>query len=276
MASAPFSLNTSSPGNSDIASNFPTLDRSDKDVIQSWLLTQMNTYGHDNSTLIDGVGSSHGPVSAPTPSAGTIALYYDTDFSVKQYAGDLAQVEYVGVPPGSIIDYGGATAPAGYLLCYGQAVSRITYARLFTALGSTWGNGDGATTFNVPDLRGIACFGLDNMGGTAANRITVIAGTTLGTTGGTQQITIGQTNLPSVNFAVTITDPGHTHLVDYTFTSASGSFEIEGVNAGKASSGAQTSRSAITGISATAASGGSGTAISTLSNAAIVNKIIKF
>ena len=93
MASPPFSINTGTPGNSDIAANFPTLDRSDKDVIQSWLLVQMNTYGHDNYTLLDGVGSAHGPGSAPTPNAGTIAIYEDTDYSLKQYAGDLAQVE---------------------------------------------------------------------------------------------------------------------------------------------------------------------------------------
>jgi len=57
-------------------------------------------------------------------------------------------------PAGTIITFGGASAPTGYLACDGSAVSRTTYADLFAALSTTWGTGDGSTTFNVPDLRG--------------------------------------------------------------------------------------------------------------------------
>ena len=56
-------------------------------------------------------------------------------------------------PIGTILPYGGATAPVGWLLCQGQAVSRITYAELFTAIGTAFGAGDGSTTFNIPDMR---------------------------------------------------------------------------------------------------------------------------
>lgn len=62
-----------------------------------------------------------------------------------------------GVPTGAILDHGGATAPTGFLLCDGTAVSRTTYAALYAALGgaaSPWGQGNGTTTFNVPDMRG--------------------------------------------------------------------------------------------------------------------------
>jgi microcystin-dependent protein len=55
--------------------------------------------------------------------------------------------------PGMIADHGGPTAPTGWLACDGQGVSRTTYADLFAAIGTTWGAGDGSTTFNVPDLR---------------------------------------------------------------------------------------------------------------------------
>lgn len=55
------------------------------------------------------------------------------------------------VPPGTIVEYGGGTAPFGWLLCDGAAVSRATYADLFAALGTTYGAGDGSTTFNVPN-----------------------------------------------------------------------------------------------------------------------------
>jgi microcystin-dependent protein len=63
------------------------------------------------------------------------------------------------LPSGTILDYGGAAPPTGYLACDGSAVSRTTYSGLFTALGTTWGAGDGSTTFNVPDLRGKVTLG---------------------------------------------------------------------------------------------------------------------
>jgi len=54
---------------------------------------------------------------------------------------------------GGILPYGGPSAPAGYLLCNGAAVSRSTYAALFAIIGIAYGVGDGSTTFNLPDLR---------------------------------------------------------------------------------------------------------------------------
>lgn len=58
------------------------------------------------------------------------------------------------LPVGTITPYGGAEAPAGWLLCNGQAVSRTNYAALFAVVGATFGPGDNVTTFNLPDLRG--------------------------------------------------------------------------------------------------------------------------
>ena len=60
---------------------------------------------------------------------------------------------YADAPIGSIQAYGGTTAPSGWLLCQGQAVSRTEYADLFNVIGTAYGSGDGSTTFNVPDLR---------------------------------------------------------------------------------------------------------------------------
>jgi microcystin-dependent protein len=57
------------------------------------------------------------------------------------------------VPTGAVMDFAMATAPTGWLACDGQAISRTTYAALFTAIGTTWGVGDGSTTFNVPPLQ---------------------------------------------------------------------------------------------------------------------------
>lgn len=82
-------------------------------------------------------------------------------------AGDTPSIE---VPPGSISMFGAATAPAGWLKCNGQAVSRVTYAPLFAAIGTSWGGGDAVSTFNVPDLRGEFVRGFDDGRGIDAGR----------------------------------------------------------------------------------------------------------
>jgi microcystin-dependent protein len=66
-----------------------------------------------------------------------------------------------GVPPGTILPFGGDSIPEGFLVCDGSAVTREIYADLFSAIGTSWGLGDGATTFNVPDLRGMFLRGVD-------------------------------------------------------------------------------------------------------------------
>ena len=59
----------------------------------------------------------------------------------------------ISVPTGTILPFAGTTVPVGYLLCNYAAVSRTTYAKLFSVIGTTWGAGDGSTTFNLPDGR---------------------------------------------------------------------------------------------------------------------------
>lgn len=68
------------------------------------------------------------------------------------------------IPAGTVHAFGGTAAPTGYLMCDGSTVSRTTYANLFSAVGIHFGNGDGSTTFNLPDLRGQFLRGTDNMG----------------------------------------------------------------------------------------------------------------
>lgn len=104
-------------------------------------------------------------------------------------------------PPGVVLPFAGASAPSGWLLCFGQAVSRTTYADLFAAIGTAFGTGDGSTTFNVPDLRGRVPAGKDNMGGSAASRLTTagsgVDGATLGAAGGAQTHTLDATQMPA-------------------------------------------------------------------------------
>lgn len=85
------------------------------------------------------------------------------------------------VQTGTITAFGGTTPPTGWLLCQGQAVSRTTFAELFAVLGTAFGNGDGSTTFNVPDLRQRFPLG----------KATAGTGATLGGTGGTIDHTHG-------------------------------------------------------------------------------------
>ena len=110
------------------------------------------------------------------------------------------------VPAGGVMPFAGSTAPAGWLLCYGQAVSRSQYGELFAVLGTSYGSGDGSTTFNLPDLRGRVVAGVDNMGGSAASRLTSTTITggadAVGEVGGSQTHT-----LTSAESGV----PAHTH-----------------------------------------------------------------
>lgn len=105
------------------------------------------------------------------------------------------------VQTGTILAYGGATAPAGYLLCDGSVASRTTYADLYAVVGTSFGPGDGSTTFGLPDLRGRVPAGLDTMGGTAAGRLTTTAsgvdGAVLGKAGGAQTHTLTKAELPA-------------------------------------------------------------------------------
>lgn len=95
------------------------------------------------------------------------------------------------LPVGGIAPFGGATAPRGWLLCDGAAISRTAYPELFTTLGTTYGVGDGSTTFNLPDLRGRAPVGEDG----AAARLT--ASDTLGASAGAEKHTLVAGEMPS-------------------------------------------------------------------------------
>ncbi len=110
------------------------------------------------------------------------------------------------IPVGGVMPWAGRAAPTSWLLCYGQAVSRATYSVLFAEIASDYGDGDGSTTFNLPDCRGRAVFGQDDMGGVSADRLTGLTdgldGDVLGDTGGTESETMSEAEMP-----------GHSHLL---------------------------------------------------------------
>jgi len=97
-----------------------------------------------------------GVPQAPTPAA-------------NDSSGKIATTQFVTTainsasffPSGMIAPFAMSTPPAGWLICNGSAVSRTTYARLFNTIGTTWGTGDGSSTFNIPDCRGQFVRGVD-------------------------------------------------------------------------------------------------------------------
>ena len=76
-----------------------------------------------------------------------------------------------GVPTGSLSYYAGPVAPVGWIFCQGQAVSRVIYGVLFSVIGTSCGDGDGSTTFNLPDCRGCFIRGLDDGAGIDSGRL---------------------------------------------------------------------------------------------------------
>lgn len=148
------------------------------------------------------------------------------------------------IPVGTVLDYTGLTAPTGYIFPYGQAISRTTYATYFALVGTTYGVGNGTTTFNVPDLRGRVVAGQDDMGGTSADRLTGTSGSlngdTLGSVGGTETHTLTTAQLPSHSHSVdppsttTSTDGDHGHPVNYNKTDNASVDPSGGINVGAA------------------------------------------
>jgi microcystin-dependent protein len=135
------------------------------------------------------------------------AALFDTDtISRVAYNASVGAYRLLDVrgDTGEIKPFAGATVPKGYLLCFGQAISRTAYAGLFAILGTTYGAGDGSTTFNLPDLRSVVVGGLGNMGGTERGLLNSQIASTLGATGGAQQESASVSGSASVSVSVTV------------------------------------------------------------------------
>ena len=178
------------------------------------------------------------------------------DTVMKANADAIATI--ITVPLGAVIDYAGSTAPTNYLFPYGQAISRVTYAALFAIIGTTYGIGDGSTTFNLPDVRGRVVAGKDDMGGTSANRLTGLPGgvngDTLGGVGGEEAHVLTSAELAS-----------HAHQI-----SGLSNFDPQ-----QAGAGAWQGWTSGGGLTKTTDSSGSNTAHNNVQPTIIFNKIIR-
>lgn len=187
------------------------------------------------------------------------------------------------IPIGASVDFWGATAPnSAFALMYGQAISRTTYATLFSLFSTTFGTGDGSTTFNIPDLRGRVVAGKDDMGGSAASRLssaTITSGaTTLGNvSAATETKTILTANLPAYTPTGTITNgaisfPNALNTSNVNGTSGAVSTGSGGVTANLSTIfGVSQATSTFTGT----AQGGTSTAFSIVQPTIIGNKLLR-
>ena len=165
-------------------------------------------------------------------------------------------------PVGAMNAYAGSSAPSGWLLCNGAAVSRSTYSALFSVVSTAYGAGDGSTTFNVPDLRGRVPFGLNSANSdvddlsdndgivTLANRRPRHAHSA-STSVAAHDLNHGH--------GASVSDPGHAHAIGARPNSTSGATYNAATTASNLGDNGNVVRAATTGISVTVNSTGTWT-----------------
>lgn len=196
------------------------------------------------------------------------------------YSDLTTQVQEMLVMPGMMIDYAGATAPSGWLIADGSAISRTTYADLFAAIGTTHGPGDGSTTFNIPDARTRVSVGKHTSGTFSV----------LGAKAGVESANLAINELPAHTHAVSGTAADHTHsagtlkfsLINGGAGGGSGNTAVMatstgfGVGAMSGNTGGSNSGALAVSGSAATISGYTGqTALSKLQPYIVLNKLIK-
>lgn len=197
----------------------------------------------------------------------------DAAITAEKIAPNAISVIGTAAPTSSILQFAGTSAPSGWLFCDGTAVSRSTYADLFNAVGTAYGEGNGSTTFNLPDLRGRVPVGRDT-GQTEFD--------TRGETGGVKTHTLTSTEIPghthSGSSLSTNSTGAHTHAVgSFTLNYQTGATQAFPAFAGNTSGGGATGSAGAhshTVSGNTGSTGGSG-AHNNLQPYVVVNYIIK-
>lgn len=150
--------------------------------------------------------------------------YQTIDTTMKGLDTRLMETEAVIPPIGTIMPYAGGTAPTNrWLICNGQAVSRTTYAKLYSVIGTKYGIGNGSTTFNLPNLAGRVPIG-------------VSSSHALGTTGGAETHTLTINEMPSHNHSATgwLSESGGNTFARRATSSSSGTLYTNNTGGGQA------------------------------------------
>ncbi len=165
------------------------------------------------------------------------------------------------IPAGLVLDFAGSSAPSGFLNCDGSLISRTTYARLFETIGTTYGAGDGSTTFKLPDLRGRTSVGAGAGSGLTSR--------TLAATGGEETHLLSESEMPT-----------HTHIQDVhshsQLLSNTGGGAIAVKYDATATTAIASAYAASTSVTATNQNTGGGTAHNNMQPYTVLNKIIKY
>lgn len=261
---------------------------------QAVAVTMHATNGTSATLRADG-----GTVYPIQTSAGTAVtagvLLSGTPYTMKFKAASSAWVlhnyysptPFVEIPVGSMVDYFGTTVPSSnYVFPFGQCLSRGTYTVLFALIGVQYGACDGVTTFGIPDMRGQIAATLDSLGGVARNLLTSAgsgcAGTTMGSSCGSQNVTMAQSQLPNVNFSVSIGAGQGSH--DHPGSLVGQNSGVQGLGGGTglflgtgtfSSSQIVVATATLPSMTGFAASGGSGLPIVTLPPLRIVTKLLR-
>ncbi|UPJ51866.1 tail fiber protein [Bradyrhizobium sp. 200] len=208
------------------------------------------------------------------------ALYNNSD-AVFYLHGGVGAANAYSIPLGAGMDYWGATAPSSiFALAQGQAISRTTYATLFSLIGTTYGVGNGSTTFNIPDKVGRVSAMLDV--GSARISATYFGGNpaNLGAVGGLESHTLTTPQIPAHSHPNSLTDPGHSHSeTQHSAAVSTSNFQdtarfSAGPNGGSIQTALSTS-SNTTGISINNANAGGGGAHNNVQPTIICNYIIR-
>ena len=184
-----------------------------------------------NSSIIRQDAANSGLIIEST--SGALAPIRSNVFLQSTISGSTSSTVATLIPAGVVVAWSGSSAPDGWLLCNGGAISRTTYAALWNICSTTFGAGDTTTTFNIPDIRGRAVYGTSTNIVLGANSTAIAASFsptsfTIGSTSATNTVTTSTTNSTtdkdvtnSITVATGITPIAHTH---------SGSGSIPGIS----------------------------------------------
>jgi microcystin-dependent protein len=243
----------------------------DADNLDKYEVIYFDTVGANYVSVPASGGRGQGNTSAVSHDPGAVVKMYFLDLHIEElretfleeHNVDGTHDSSVGSPIGTVSMYAGATAPAGHLLCDGSAVSRTTYSALFAVLSTTYGAGDGTTTFNVPNLKGRVVVGLDSSDADFD---------TLGETRGAKTHTLADSEIPNKQGTISTHDDSNgTNLYNVDGVFSSSTVVSNKYKAGGATTGTNANSISVIRFN----NGGGGQAHNNIQPSLVMNYIIK-